>query len=123
MTQAAFVAVLAAAKEEPLPEVFRRTDVREARSTAARSQTPYGAVHCKVQAPRLEGDPFELVVCSPWAMLYYAASTSVGFANLLRQVMARKGPSTPGEPYKICIYADEVTPGDQVGGKHTEVSS
>ena len=40
MTQSTFAAILSAAREEPLPDIGRRDDVREARSLIARSQTP-----------------------------------------------------------------------------------
>ena len=118
MTHTALVAVLAAARQEQLPEVSRREDIRLARTIIAHAQTPYGQVHVKIEIPRAIGDPLLVEVCSPWPMLHLVCSKSPGFSNLLRQVMDRVGPSTPSRPYKICLYSDEVTPGDQILGKH-----
>ena len=118
MTHTALAAVLAAAQEEPLPDVTRRGDIREARSRLANSETPYGSVHVKVDVPTVRGAAIGVEVCSPWPMLFRVCSVSAGFSTLLRQVMARIGPSSPSRPYKICLYSDEVTPGDQIMGKH-----
>ena len=109
MTQSAFAALLAAAREEPLPDISRRDDVREARSRIARSQTPYGEVHMKIQVSC--GRKSMLVeVAAPWPLLHVACEKSDGFSKLLLQVMDRRGPPSPSSPYKIGLYSDEITP-------------
>ena len=117
MTQSAFVAVLAAAREEPLPDIRRREDVREARSRIAHSQTPYGVLHMKIQVSCGMRN-MDVEIASPWPMLHVTCEMSIAFANLLLQAMDRRGPSSPSTPYKIGLYSDEITPGDQIMGKH-----
>ena len=117
MTQSAFAALLAAAREEPLPDISRRDDVREARSRIARSQTPYGEVHMKIQVSCGRRSMF-VEVASPWPLLHVACEKSDGFSKLLLRVMDRRGHPSPSSPYKIGLYSDEITPGDQIMGKH-----
>ena len=45
MSQPVLAAVIAAAKQAPLPYAGRRKDVREATGLVARTVTAYGAVH------------------------------------------------------------------------------
>ena len=117
MTQSAFVAILAAAREEPLPDIKRREDVREARGRVARSQTPYGMPHVKIQVSCGLRN-LDVEIASPWPVLHLACDLSDSFSDLLLQVVDRRGPPSPSTPYKIGLYSDEITPGDQIMGKH-----
>ena len=117
MTQSAFAAILSAAREEPLPDIGRRDDVREARSLIARSQTPYGRVHLKIQVS-CGARNMDVEIASPWPMLHVACEESNAFSSLLMQVMDRRGPPSPRTPFRIGVYSDEITPGDQIMGKH-----
>jgi hypothetical protein len=37
---------------------------------------------------------------------------------LIKQTLQRSGPPTPSRPWKLCLYSDEVDPGDPLLGKH-----
>ena len=52
-------------------------------------------------------------VAHPAAMLYHASGTSTSFANLLRRTAATKPPSVTS-PWTLILYADEITPGNQL---------
>ena len=83
MTHVAFVALLTAATEEPLPDVRRRADIRDARETITSMETPYGKVHIRLEVPRMVGNPIGIEVCLPWTFFYYIAGVSASFVGLL----------------------------------------
>jgi hypothetical protein len=120
MSQSAFVAFLAAARDEPLPMVTRRDDLRSARALIPRRETPYGTVHQTIPLPRddVVGGIFEVEVQSPWPMLHEVCAASPGLSLLIKQTLQRSGAPTPSRPWKVCLYSDEVDPGDPLLGKH-----
>ena len=118
MSQSALTAVLREAQREPLPRVSRRDDLRFVRNAVADQSTPYGTVHTQVPLAREDGSIWLLECQCLWAMLYATAKWSSGFSRLIASTLARCGPSTPQNPWKLAIYCDEVDPGDPLSSTH-----
>ena len=118
MSQSALTAVLREAQREPLPRVSRRDDLRFVRNAIADQSTPYGTVHTKVPLARSDGSIWWLECQCILAMLYATAKWSMGFSRLITSTLARCGPSTPHNPWKLAIYCDEVDPGDPLSSTH-----
>jgi len=118
MSQTALAALLAAAKEAPLPDVSRRDDVREAKQLAARTLTPYGPVHAQLPMLCHSGAVKLVEVQSPWPMLHLACQTSEGFSSFISDLCGNVGAPTIQSPWGLIMYSDEVDPGDPLMGKH-----
>lgn len=114
MTQSALAAIVTRLKHEPLDDAVDRKAVRHARNYVTRQDTPYGTLHQVVKVPALTGGSLDIEVQSPLAMFYVAAQESEQFAHLLSRTHEIR-PCTPSEPWRLCVYADEVVPGNVLG--------
>ena len=113
ISQSALGAVLRLAKREELPDIASRDVVREARDRYVQLDTPYGPVHQHLDL----GGGIQAEVQHPMAMLYAVSMKSNAFAALLRRTISRF-PCSPMSPWKLIIYTDEVTPGNQLAYAH-----
>lgn len=111
ISQSALGAVLAVAEQEGLPPAASRFAIARARNDCCQTATPYGRIHQTLSVGCLE---FE--VQSPFAMLYHVARTSPYVADVISAATRRK-PSTVVDPWHLILYADEITPGNQLAYK------
>ena len=118
MRQTALAAVMAAAKQAPLPDAGRRGDVSEAKGLAARTVAAYGAVHQQIPMPCHSGGMKMVEVLSAWPMFCLACLISAGLAQFVADKFDELGGATMDSPCGIVLYADEVDPGDPLIGKH-----
>ena len=109
VSQSALSAILRLAQTEALPDVRDRRDLRNARDNHVRVSTPFGPLH---QRMALSGG-ITTEVQHPLAMLYKACADSEQFSALVSRTYD-KFPCTPSRPWRICVYTDEVTPGNQL---------
>ena len=116
VSQNALVAILKIAVEEPLPTGTRK-DVREARDSVVLQQTPYGPLHRQLEVQPVAGSSLNLEIQSPQAILYHAASVSASLSGLLRRAAVAKPPGF-GNPWRLILYGDEITPGNQLAYKN-----
>jgi hypothetical protein len=113
MSQSALGALLHIAKQEHLPQVSTRKAIREARNKHVTMATPYGPVHQRIDL----GGGVSAEVQHPMAMLYAVSASSPAFAVLLRRALSRF-PCSPVSPWKLILYTDEVSPGNQLAYAH-----
>ena len=111
ISQNALVGILKLAESEPLPTAVSRHHIRSARDEVVHRQTPYGPLHRKIDVGQVT-----LEVQHPAAMLYHVCSTSASFSNMVRRAVA-KAPPSPAAPWTFILYADEISPGNQLAHK------
>ena len=109
VSQSALGAILRLARDDMLPEATSRRCVAQARDDAARTRTLLGELH---QAVTL-AEGIEVEMCNPGAMLLHC-SEFTAVQVLLERALANKGPVAP---LHVILYADEVTPGNQLAAK------
>ena len=117
ISQSALAAILKAARDEDLPE-GNRQDFREARDAVSHTSTPYGPICQVINIPVADGgDPMPIEVQHPIAMLYQSCLLSRPLSALIRRCVEQR-PPTLARPWSLVLYADEVTPGNQLGYKN-----
>ena len=114
ITDAALAAVLTELKSNPdcFPEHASRHTIKRARDEQVMVETTHGPLmaHMPLQ---LQDPPETRNVCyfSPAAILQHACSVSKSFESLVKSALQTTNP-TPSKPMRICIYSDEVAPGN-----------
>ena len=112
MSQAAYAAMLAAGKNGEFDEMhgaLRRADVRKSRDAVSHTQTFYGALHQEVRL----SDDLTMEVCAPAAMLAH-----VSCLGPIRRLLERALAGSESRRLNLILYADEVTPGNNLAHKH-----
>lgn len=112
MSQAAYAAMLAAGKNGELDELhgaLRRAEVRKSRDAVSQTQTIYGALHQEVRL----SDDLTMEVCAPAAMLAHASCLGP-----IRRLLERALAGSESRRLNLILYADEVTPGNNLAHKH-----
>lgn len=114
MSHRALSAVLQAAQQGPLPDSCSRSSVARSRDAAVKLETPYGPLHQHIRVSVVgEDDPVCLEVQHPFAILYWQVRHCQRFARFIVRLHGRQ-PSSPVQPWKLVIYTDEITPGNQM---------
>ena len=113
ISQSALGALLHIAKKERLPDLSTRKAVRETRDKHVKLSTPYGTVHQHIDL----GGGVRAEVQHPMAMLYAVSIRSQAFGDLLLRALSRF-PCSPVSPWKLILYTDEVSPGNQLAYAH-----
>ena len=83
------------------------------------SDTPYGPLIVGVSLfakPPLA--PKTVVAINPLAYIYTAFRNGGGFFHFLRSKLMAV-PSSPASPWRLCLYSDEVVPGNQLAVFHS----
>ena len=112
MSQSALVATIRELSATPIDaETLYARDIRAQRRDVAFQSTPYGPLHQTRAIARATGGEHKVLFANPLAMMSVAASTSEPFCKLIEQTLERH-PCTPESPWRFCIYADEITPGN-----------
>ena len=104
-------AVLAAVKDEGMPEVTHRDAMRAARDLQNKSTGPYGPILQHVTVISKEGGEVHIPIAHPFALLHKCMLSSEGMQNFITKVVLQK-PSSPEQPWRLLLYSDEVTPGN-----------
>ena len=82
MTASALSALLAAVREQGLPEVTDRGSIREARNRIVQSNTQYGPVLQHVECYNIDDELMKIPVAHPFATLWVCLSeTESGFKD------------------------------------------
>ena len=117
VSKTALSRILTLASQEALPGSSTRDDVRRARDTMVMEPTPYGMIHQTISLPATEGDPLSIEVQHPFPMFWYTCKKSDAFSRLVARTMA-SNPCTVAKPWSLILYADEITPGNQLAYKN-----
>ena len=104
-------AVLAAVKDEGMPEVTDRDSMRAARDLQNKTSGPYGPILQHVTVISKEGGEVHILIAHPFALLHVCMLSSEGMQNFVTKVVLQK-PSSPEQPWRLLLYSDEVTPGN-----------
>ena len=112
ISQSALAAVLKFAAAEPVHEGVTRDELRNARNQIVAEQTPYGPLHQLIMMGETSVE-FQ----HPAAMLYHVCKTSTSFSDLLDRVHTAT-PCAVNRPWRLVLYMDEITPGNQLAHKH-----
>ena len=118
VSQSALHAILKIAKDEELPDISSRCDLRDARDAVARVLTPYGELCQIVKLRGADGPEIPIQIQSPFAMLHHTCANSRPLTALMKWCIEKQQP-TLGKPWNIVLYADEVTPGNQLAYKNS----
>ena len=109
----ALSALLNIVKTDPdmLPGATSQRSLRRIRDADAMVDTPYGKVHQQMEFASSDTSkkPIILEYQHPLAMLYHACMHSACLSNLLAPLALSSSPTTP---LTLCLYADEVLPGN-----------
>ena len=91
-----------------------RATIKRKRQTELRGETPYGPLWRSMSDLVMsEGAPLTLSYLDPAAMFWWACAQCRGFQEHMAQCAA-KHTSNPDHPWDLCIYCDEVSPGNQL---------
>ena len=102
--------LLRTVQREGLPSAFSRSTQYRARKSVCKTRTPYGQLVEEVELTL--GDKGTTIgFQNPWAMLYYATSTSDDVSALVARTIETYPPSID-KPWKIILYSDGVDPSD-----------
>ena len=91
-----------------------RQTVKRKRVEKLSEKTPYGPLWRELTGfVMAEGEPLKVTYVDPIALLWKSCSQGGGFQQFLSDVAARHacGPATP---WDLCLYVDEVSPGNQL---------
>jgi hypothetical protein len=109
----ALAELLKVAKTTKLPEAHTAANVRKAKLEYVSQHTPYGTIHQDMAIT----DTVTTEVQHPFAVLYHCAKHSPSFSSLLQRTLA-KYPSDLAHPWRLILYSDEVSPGNQLAYVH-----
>ena len=110
ISQVALAAICKWSQDHGLPQIRRRDDVRGARDMLAQQHTPYGPLLVKRDLVLERGGVVTVELAHPCALLWVAAKTPY-FSALLKQTALDHPPSAT-DPWDLCLYHDEITPGN-----------
>ena len=116
LSQSGLARTLQDIKNNGLPELDSAKDLRAAREMLMNERTPYGPISIERVVPTIGGGNMLLRLVSPLALLYFVYWFCAPFASFLDDRLVEY-PSTFEKPWNWILYADEVHPGDQLGGK------
>ena len=111
VTQSGLVAVLQHVRKHGLPSALSRRTVKRDRSLALPRETPLGPLWGEIEVEMLKGPNKKYPMINPMALLWFLCTECVGFRDAFRQQVAKHPPSLH-TPHSVCIYQDEVLPGN-----------
>ena len=90
-----------------------RNAVREARDIVMNSATDYGTLFSVITLVAIAGGNIEFDVLNVFAFLTLAYTECTQFRRLIDECLAHT-PCSMDQPWRLIMYADEVTPGSQL---------
>ena len=93
--------------------------------TRRRIQTAYAsisrAVACVHTFPASHGKSFDWVHCQPAALLKFFLAESTALNRFFHTKLVEH-PSSPAKPWHLCLYGDEITPGNALSHQNLRKS-
>ncbi|CAE7488953.1 unnamed protein product [Symbiodinium sp. CCMP2592] len=91
-----------------------RSTLKRKRDLKLNLSTPYGPLWRELTGFEMaQGPPLKVTYLDPVALLWSACQQGGGFQNFL-QTRAARCPCSPAHPWDLCLYVDEVSPGNQL---------
>jgi len=101
-----------------LPDITHARQLRGARDASSSDvQTPHGTLIKLVPFATVDGTRVQLAFQDPWAGLHEFISKSKVLSDVFRCLMETNPPS-PEAPWRLILYSDEITPGNQLAHKN-----
>ena len=118
-SQSAFVELVKLAKATDITQLPTTREQYRQDKIKSLPTTPYGpmlvTVTLKAVAPYANR---EMTVVNPLAFLHIAFNNGGGFFDFMKSAFVSE-PSTPIKPWRLCLYADEVVPGNQLAANNS----
>lgn len=109
MSASAFSSLLKDVDEHGSIGLHQRKHIKEATLKELNRYKEYGPMFVEVP---LQGDEaYKAAIVNIHTLLFTAFAQGGGFYNLLMETMT-KHPPDPAAPYQLCLYTDEVVPGN-----------
>lgn len=109
----ALSAILLDCKENGIPELHSRQDVMDAAQLDLQDDNEFGPILVERQAFKNAGTVTKLWMVNPLALLHIVfTQQGSSFADLMQSSKATSGGSSPEEPWRLVVYADEIVPGN-----------
>lgn len=106
VSQSGLSEILKSIKKHGLPEAIDRRSIKRARD----SEIP-PSVFTSIQAEMEKGQQKTFPAVNPVELLKYMCGQQGGFSEYFWQKHTEM-PSAPHKPWRICVYCDEIVPGN-----------
>ena len=115
VSKQALATIMQNLKENPhlLQEASSRGSVKRARDREVHVQTPIGSTCQQMICIDEQKRTHKLWYCDPKAFLWHMLETCQPFQEFLADRVAAR-PSSPSRPYRVALYTDEISPGNQL---------
>ena len=114
VSQAGIAEILKAVKEAgELPKGISKSAVKRSRQAAIAAETPHGPLLREWTLTTEEGKEEKVHYLDPIACLWHALQTCSKFRQFFAAAAAAS-PCSVHSPWRVVVYADEVTPGNQL---------
>ncbi|CAE7242186.1 unnamed protein product [Symbiodinium sp. CCMP2592] len=114
VSQRALAEILQLLPEEEDQPATSRATLKRKRDVKMNLATPYGPLWKELTGFTMkDGPPLKVSYVDPLALLWHACNQGGGFQEFLQNCAARS-PCSPRQPWDICLYVDEVSPGNQL---------
>ena len=94
-------------KEQGFPEHASRSAFQRARRAECSQEKSFGKIVQPLHLPQFSGDPFEIYIQHPLAMLEFCSDTCVPFHDCISARISDI-PQTPEDPWNLILYCDEI---------------
>ena len=115
VSQRALGEILALIPEEDETAATSRQTLKRQRVRKLTQNTPYGPLWNELDGFVMkDGAPLKITYLDPAALLWCSCEQGGGFQQAFVRDCAGKHPCSPAAPWDLCLYVDEVTPGNQL---------
>jgi len=99
--------------DEGMPELRTRNQMHETTQRLMDEVTPHGPLLVEIKLRMLDGSEHTEFAVNPFVVMYHAYKEGGVFQNLMDETVARENVSAEN-PFRLCVYADEVVPGKEL---------
>lgn len=111
VSASALSAVLRECASGNIPIIHSRKDFIAASKQELEERTPYGSLLTTAEAIGKDGEASNMLTINPLALIYKAYAQGGSFTTLMARALELH-PCSPESPWRLVVYADEVTPGN-----------
>ena len=116
VSKSALSAILHEVDRTGVPELHSRKQMKEATVTSLSKMNAYGPLFIAESVKDNDGQAHEVLLVNFMSYMHAAYQQGGSFTSLIRDTY-RKRPCSIENPWQLCIYADEVTPGNVLAAR------